>query len=413
MSGREPGRKTKETGHDYVRDRLSDYLDGQLLGQERQAVEEHLAACSSCRWELQTLRQTVLWTRNLPAMPVPRSFALPVPATAAVPARAARPRWRLVPAFQLATALVAMLLFFAVAGDLALTGIRPASAPAPELMQQEAAAPAPVAVEVTRVVEVTVEVEAVVTEEAVALLAPAEPAAETALEKAAEPSGARTLPTEGALAEEAPMAAAMAPEVTATPELAVSPDLAATMTAAPPGMGAGVPDWEPTPFPPTEEPGATTYAVPETWSDTPPEAPGGGGEVPVTPEATEPAAEAEATLAMETMTLAEPTATLVLQATNPPVAAEPLATPVPPSGPGEEEALAGPTAQVEEPVEALAASEPSAEDVDGRAAEQAAEGRGLQAQGTNWLRLMEYGLAALLVLLVGTTAALMIRRRSG
>jgi anti-sigma factor RsiW len=392
MSGREPGRKTEETGHDYVRDRLSEYLDGQLLGQERQAVEEHLAACGSCRWELQTLRQTVLWTRNLPTMPVPRSFTLPVPA--AVPARSARPRWRLVPAFQLATAMVALLLFFAVAGDMALTGMRPASMPAPSLMQREAGEQA---------VE-TVVVEAEAPEETMALQAvPAEPEPESAAEKAAE-GAARMLATEVPLLEEAPMAAAAAPEVTAVP------DLAATQTAAPPGMGGGLPDFEDTPLPPSEEPGATTHAVPETVSDRPPETPGIAAEVPVTVEAAEPVVEAEATEEMAAMALPEPEVSPAPQAAVPP---QPLATPVPPlAAPGEEN-LSGPEVevQVEEPLEALAASEPSAGDLGERAGDEVRDAHALQGQATNWLRLIQYALAALLVLLVGTTAALMVWRR--
>ncbi len=399
MSGREPGRKTEETGHDHVRERLSDYLDGQLLGKERQAVEEHLAACSSCRWDLQTLRQTVLWTRNLPTMPVPRSFTLPVPAGA--PARAARPRWRLVPAFQLATALVAVLLFFAVAGDLTLTNMRPASMPAPAIRQEAA----------ENVVE-TVVVEAEVTEEASLLQAvPAEPAPETAMEKSAEPApGARVLPTEVPLVEEAPMAAAAAPELTATPD-----DLAARQTAAPPGMGGGVADLTPTPIPPREgELGATTETpAPERASDSVPLTPtAAAAEVPVTPEVAEPAGEAEATLEMETMAQAEPGPTLAPQATAAPVAPEPLATPAPPLVPGEE-SLSGPTAQVEveESVEALAAEEPAAADVEERALEQADDGGALVAEAPTWLRLVEYVLAALLLLLLGTTAALMVWRR--
>ncbi len=405
MSGREPG--SQNTGHEYVKERLSAYLDGQLLGQELRTVEEHLAACPSCRWDLDTLRQTVLLTRNMPTMPVPRSFALPVPATA--PARAARPRWRLVPAFQLATALVALLLFFAVAGDLALTGLQPASMPAPALVQEEAAdtlvETVQVEVQATNVAE-AVEGQA---EELALQSAPAEPAPERAAEKAAEdstlsPPVARGLPTE------APMAAAAAPEVTE------SPNLAATQTAAPAGMGGAAPDLEGTPLPLGEgeglQPYVGAYTVPETVSDTLPQTPE-PGEVPVTPEPTQPAAEAEAevTMEMETMALAEPSATPAPQPTVPP---EPLATPAPPAVPGGEEALSGPTAQiqVEEPVaaEPLAAA-PAAGDVDGRAREEAHEGMALQARATNWLRLIEYGLAALLVLLVGITAALMVWRR--
>lgn len=117
---------------------------------------------------------------------------------------------------------------------------------------------------------------------------------------------------------------------------------------------------------------------------------------------------------METMALAEPSATSEPQPTAPP---EPLATPAPPVAPGGEEAISGPTAQVQ--VEAPVAAEPlaavpAAGDVNERGGEEAVENMALQARATNWLRLIEYGLAALLVLLVGVTAALMVwRRRAG
>jgi hypothetical protein len=280
--------------------------------------------------------------------------------------------------------------------------------PAPNLMQEEAAAPP---VETTQVeVQVTSVAEAGESqaEELALQSAPAEPAPERAAEKVAEDSAsappvARALPTEAAMA-------AAAPEVTE------GPNLAATQTAAPAGMGGAAPDLEGTPLPPGEgegeQPYVGAYSVPETVSDTLSQTPE-PGEVPVTPEPTQPAAEAEAqvTMEMEAMALAEPSATPAPQPTVPP---EPLATPAPPAVPGGEEALSGPTAQiqVEEPVaaEPLAAA-PAAGDIDGRAREEAHEGMALQARATNWLRLIEYGLAALLVLLVGVTAALMVWRR--
>ncbi len=121
-------RKQKEPEHRYFEERLSAYLDGELLPRERDAVERHLSDCPSCRWNLKTLRQTVQWTSQLPMVRVPRSFAIPVPAR---PAPAA-PRWRFMPVLQGATALVALLLFFVVAGDAMLTGFQPVAMPRPE-----------------------------------------------------------------------------------------------------------------------------------------------------------------------------------------------------------------------------------------------------------------------------------------
>ncbi len=129
--------------HRYVEERLSAYLDGRLSSQEQRVVEHHLARCPACRWNLRTLRQTVQWTRELPTVPVPRAFTLPVaPRARAVP----RPRRSWLPVLQGATALVALLLVVVVAGDLLLLGLLPASAPRPVAMPEQPAA----AVQVTQ-----------------------------------------------------------------------------------------------------------------------------------------------------------------------------------------------------------------------------------------------------------------------
>jgi hypothetical protein len=132
-------RKPKETEHQYFEKQLSAYLDGELLPGERAAVEQHLAICPSCRWNLKTLRQTAQWTSELPMVRIPRTFTIPVPAQ---PAPAAR-KWRLVPVLQGATALVALLLFFVVAGDAMLTGFQPVSMlrPAPQVVAVTATMP--------------------------------------------------------------------------------------------------------------------------------------------------------------------------------------------------------------------------------------------------------------------------------
>lgn len=110
--------KNAQTEHDHVHELLSAYLDGELLPDERQAVQHHLDSCPACRWELDTLRQTVQWTQDLPVVSLPRAFTIPVPAPReAVPRRI----WRLVPVMQAATALVALLLVFVVTGDTLLT----------------------------------------------------------------------------------------------------------------------------------------------------------------------------------------------------------------------------------------------------------------------------------------------------
>jgi anti-sigma factor RsiW len=111
-------KRDEKTEHGYVEERLSAYLDGELTEQEQSIVERHLATCQDCRWNLDTLRQTVQWVQELPSVPVPRVFTIPVPAQ---PARAPRRRWG-VPLLQGATALVALMLVFVVAGDFVMTG---------------------------------------------------------------------------------------------------------------------------------------------------------------------------------------------------------------------------------------------------------------------------------------------------
>jgi hypothetical protein len=190
------------TEHSYFEERLSAYLDGELSPREQETVEQHLAACSSCRWDLSTLRQTVQWASELPTVQVPRTFTIPVPAE---PVRAPRRRWSLLPVLQGATALVALLLVFAVAGDAMLTGFAPRS-------QSEL----PAIQELAPVVETTVvELEpTVVVEEQVAV----------------------TVVSEAEGKEEAPAAAALPEEAPSEPEgegermLQMAPSLAVTAT---------------------------------------------------------------------------------------------------------------------------------------------------------------------------------------
>jgi len=188
-------KQTSTTEHQYIEEQLSAYLDGELSAQERQAVQRHLAACETCRWNLETLKQTVQWTRDLPSVPIPRVFTIPAPAQ---PVRARQRSWS-VPLLQGATALVALLLVFAFVGDFALTGLMPASAPEPVVLLErqavDVAATQPVEAEATILMEM----------EAPAL--PTEPGAEAVAEKAAAeapapPAADSTAATEAAVAEE-------------------------------------------------------------------------------------------------------------------------------------------------------------------------------------------------------------------
>jgi len=132
-----------QSEHQRVEEMLSAYIDGELTPEERARVERHLAQCEACARNLRTLRQTVGLLRELPTVPVPRSFVL---RPAARPVRA-RPTYAY---FKWATALAAALLVVALAGDFILTGLAPArkAAPLPTVPVMEKRAAEELAVEV-------------------------------------------------------------------------------------------------------------------------------------------------------------------------------------------------------------------------------------------------------------------------
>jgi len=115
---------------------LSAYLDGELDGGRRAAVESHLAACDSCRTRLAQLRATARLIAALPS---------PVPARSLVP-RVAVPIW-LAPLRTLATigSGAALFLFIASALTTSVTqtssggAAAPALAPQPEQAQSDRA----------------------------------------------------------------------------------------------------------------------------------------------------------------------------------------------------------------------------------------------------------------------------------
>jgi hypothetical protein len=253
---------------------LSAYLDGELSPAKRKALESHLGACGQCQWNLQTLRTTVQWTRELPAVPVPRAFTIPVPAK---PAREPRWRWSL-PALQGATAVVALLFVFSVAGDLMLSRVLPASAPfvpRDEVALQEApaadeAAEAPLQAEAVPLAELTVLAETTVSDEAPSPIIEAAPATDGMPEGEAQ----KALATEalearalGATGIEAPVEEA---EVAVTLEKETASDMVA---GEPPPMAAAeavelatapvalIPTAVPATPPPTAEPTPTAVST--------------------------------------------------------------------------------------------------------------------------------------------------------
>jgi hypothetical protein len=191
-------KKGGKTEHRWFEERLSAYLDSELSPRERNAVEQHLAHCQDCQWNLKTLRQTVQWTSELPTVPVPRVFTIPAPAQ---PVRARQRTWRMA-LLQGATALAALLLVFTLAGDLVLTGFAPVPAARPEIVKEEAVVEEG-ATEVSKVM-VTRQMEAQAVAPAAAKTADTEEAA----------------PESGAPPQAAPKEAVEAPAPTEAPALA-------------------------------------------------------------------------------------------------------------------------------------------------------------------------------------------------
>jgi anti-sigma factor RsiW len=306
--------RDETTEHSYFEERLSAYIDGELAPREQESVEQHLTMCPACRWSVSTLRQTVQWTAELPTVQVPRVFTIPA---SAEPARAARRRWSMLPVLQGATALVALLLVFAVAGDFMFTGFAPRS-------QSELPAvnmPAPV-VETT-VVEKQVAVTEVVQGE-IQEQPPAEPE------------------------EAAPMMLQVAPSQAITVTEAASAD-AREMDETP--MGGGVEGTD------TASTGARAESPLPAGTPPPP-----GAEMLVAPTAS-------------------PQPSLELPSTR--------------------AAVAPPTSEV------LAYE--AGEATEGET--QVLEARGMRTPVINWLRIAEYTLGVALILLVGTTLAVMAWRR--
>jgi len=144
--------KTKfKAEHRRIREMLSLYIDGELSSRDRARVEEHLAECDDCTWELETLRQTVDLVGQLPKVPVPRAFTIyetPRPR----PFGLFQARW-VYTYLKGATALAAALLILVLAADALfqfqrITSFAPAKefaapAAAPTVVARQEAPPAP------------------------------------------------------------------------------------------------------------------------------------------------------------------------------------------------------------------------------------------------------------------------------
>ena len=61
--------------HEKARELFTDYLDGELAGEEKAALEEHLAQCEECRSEWETFSRTVEEVSGLLSVAAPEDFA--------------------------------------------------------------------------------------------------------------------------------------------------------------------------------------------------------------------------------------------------------------------------------------------------------------------------------------------------
>ena len=124
--------------HRRWQEKLSAYIDERLDPSERQDLERHLAECSSCQEELESLRATVALLRQMPQVLVPRSFRLteaPLPRTLPWTVRYVAP-------LRYATAAAAVLFLAIALGDVLLPPngvIEPALAP----VERQATTPSP------------------------------------------------------------------------------------------------------------------------------------------------------------------------------------------------------------------------------------------------------------------------------
>ncbi len=168
--------------HARLQQLLSSYIDGQVEPAELEEVQEHLAACDSCRQELDTLRFTVSLLRELPEIQARRSFTL---AEAPTPVRRAPSLgWSAGLATSVAALLVIALLLGDVTGVLVQTTSLEVDAPA---TIEQAAAPFSAAIAEAPVAEIESAVEQ----------APA-PVAPAAAEAAPAPAAAMAAPAPAA-----------------------------------------------------------------------------------------------------------------------------------------------------------------------------------------------------------------------
>lgn len=128
-----------------VRDRLSDFHDGSLAGEDLRGVADHLQECRECKAESEGLKETVALLRNLPPGKAPPQLMKGVMARIAATEPRGVPLWKklFLPAhvkipLEAAAAVLLFLLVFGIQRDRPM--VTPFAPPAP---RTEEAAPAP------------------------------------------------------------------------------------------------------------------------------------------------------------------------------------------------------------------------------------------------------------------------------
>ncbi len=102
--------------HEVREEDLSAYVDGELNASALQRVEAHLEGCAACResvTELRAVRQSV---KELPRVPVPRSFVLREADVAAAPTKAGGGLFGTVTPLLSGVAAIALVAFVVLAG---------------------------------------------------------------------------------------------------------------------------------------------------------------------------------------------------------------------------------------------------------------------------------------------------------
>ena len=120
--------------HDWAREKMSAFLDGQLAGSEVAEFEAHLTGCAPCRNEMQAIRTTRQLLRAMPMARLPRPFTLE-----AAPRRAVLPRVFFLLRGASAVAAAAFVALLAVSAILPTAGPVSTSAPAFQTGQRGAA----------------------------------------------------------------------------------------------------------------------------------------------------------------------------------------------------------------------------------------------------------------------------------